>query len=66
MGVLGAPGKAVGILYLQQQLNDVHVHQPQDRLPVDVGDEVPGSQARLLGRASLLHALAVGMGWEEL
>ena len=56
----------MGILYLQQQLNDVHVHQPQDRLPVDVGDEVPGSQARLLGRASLLHALAVGMGWEEL
>lgn len=43
--------------HLQQQLHDVHVHQPQDRLPVDVGDEVSGPQARLVGRAPLLHAL---------
>lgn len=43
--------------HLQQQLNNVHVHQPQDRLPIDVGDEVSSSQARLLGGAPLLHAL---------
>lgn len=59
-GVLGAPrvGSSRG-LHLQQQLNDVHVHQPQDGLAVDVGDEVPSSQARLLGGASLLHVLGV-------
>lgn len=31
--------------------------QPQDRLPIDVGDEVSGSQARLVGGTPLLHAL---------
>lgn len=43
--------------HLQQQLDDIHVYQPQDRLPIDMGDEVSGLQSCLLGGAPLLHAL---------
>lgn len=52
----------MGAPHLQQQLHDVHVHQPQHRLPVDVGDEVPGPQASLLGGASILHTLGADRG----
>lgn len=53
----GSPEDGQWGRHLQQQLNNVHVHQPQDRLPIDVGDEVSSSQARLLGGTPLLHAL---------
>lgn len=43
--------------HLQQQLHDIHVYQPQDRLPIDMRDEVSGLQSCLLGGAPLLHAL---------
>lgn len=43
--------------HLQQQLHHIHVNQAQDRLPVDVRDEVTGAQPRLLRRTALLHAL---------
>ena len=61
---MGRPGWVVGVggrgLHLQQQLHDVHVHQSQDGLPIDVGDQVPSSQTCLLGRASFLHTLGWG------
>lgn len=50
----GAQGDLVATL--QQQLHHIHVHQAQDRFPVDVCDEVPSTQSRLLRRAPLLHA----------
>lgn len=43
--------------HLQQQLDDIHVYQPQDRLPIDMRDEVSGLQSCLLGGAPLLHTL---------
>lgn len=46
--------------HLQQQLHHIHVHQAQDRFPVDVCDEVPSTQSRLLRRAPFLHALRAG------
>lgn len=51
--------------HLQQQLNNIHVYQPQDRLPIDVGDEVSSTQACLLGRAPILHVLGGEVGGQR-
>lgn len=52
-----AGGRGTHGSHLQQQLHHIHVHQAQDRLPVDVRDEVTSAQPSLLRRAALLHTL---------
>lgn len=42
---------------LEDELDDLGVHQPMDRLPIDVGDEVTGAEPCLLRWAPLLHVL---------
>lgn len=43
--------------YLEDELHHFSVDQTVDRLPVDVGDEVTGTQASFLGRAAVLYML---------
>lgn len=42
---------------LEDELYHFGVDQSVHRLPVDVGDEVPGAQAGLLGGAAVLNVL---------
>jgi len=43
--------------YLEDELDHFSVDQTVDRLPVDVGDEVTGTQGSFLGGTAVLHML---------
>lgn len=44
--------------YLEDELHHFSVDQTVHRLPVDMSDEVTGTQARFLCGAAVLHMLA--------
>lgn len=50
------------LLYLQNQLHHLGVHQPMDGLPVDVGDQIPFPQTCLVRRTPFLHVLPTTRG----
>ena len=45
--------------YLEDKLYHFSVNQTMDRFPVDMSDEVTGTQASFLGGAALLHMLPI-------
>lgn len=48
--------------YLQDQLHHLGVHQPMDRLPVDMGYQIPFTQPGLVGWTTFLHVLPTRRG----
>lgn len=57
---LGPLTPILSYTHLKYQFHDFRMHHAMHGLPIDVGDEIAGTQPRLLGRAPFLHVLARG------